>query len=108
MNTAMEARTNSKLIPLFAELAESPVKLTAFTDKLKIEGDYSDGIVLRIKKAKPDILEMLQGKQWATEGPWELSTVTIASQMEPGQSDLWVVARNEQECVFWYLGTDAN
>ena len=107
MNTTLEARANNKLIPLFAELAESPVKLTAFLDKLKIEGDYPDGIVLRLKKAKPDILEMLQGK--LTEGPWELSTVTVASQMVPGQTDLWVVARNEQECVFWYLGgSDAN
>ena len=62
MNTTLEARANNKLIPLFAELAESPVRLTAFLDKLKIEGDYSEGIVLRLKAAKPDILEMLQGK----------------------------------------------
>ncbi|MDA2934294.1 hypothetical protein MYX82_08115 [Acidobacteria bacterium AH-259-D05] len=69
----LETNAETTLLPLFAELSEKAIKVTAFLHKLKIEGDYSDEIVQRIKDAKQDILGMLKSKRLKRDGPWALS-----------------------------------
>ena len=78
--------------------------MTAFLDRLKIEGDYSDEIVQRMKDAKQDILGMLKSKHLKMDSPWALSTFRVPSQRVSDDVDFWMVARNGEECVFWYLG----
>ena len=105
MSTLLETSTGEKLLPLFADLSESRVKLTALSDQLKVEGEYSDEIVRRLKEAKQDILAMLKSKTLLDQrGPWELSTARVPSQVTEGSVDLWMVASNGDGYVFWYLG----
>ena len=104
MSTLLEATTYEKLLPLFVDLSDKGIKVTAVSDRLKVEGEYSDEIVRRLKEAKQDILGMLKSKRLKKDGPWVLSAFRVPSQRASDDVDLWIAARNEEACVVWYLG----
>ena len=106
MSTLPEATTYEKLLPLFVDLSDRGIKVTAISDRLKVEGECSDEdeIIKRLKDAKQDILGMLKSKRLKKDGPWVLSTFRVPSQRASDDVDLWMAARNEEACVVWYLG----
>ncbi len=104
MSTLLEATTCEKLLPLFVDLSDKGIKVTVISDRLKVEGEYSDEIVRRLKEAKQDILGMLKSKRLKKDGPWVLSTFRVPSQRASDDVDLWIAARNEEACAVWYLG----